>query len=102
MVIINDHSEASPLIINIGDEKRISFDASESFDPDGNNLEFRWWVYPEPGSVCPELENNLSPVVSFDIPDETGEIHLICEVQDDGDPSLYAFKRVVLKLNPTN
>lgn len=80
---------------------RISINAKASSDPDRDRLSFRWWRYADadsyPGSV--KLENTANEQLSFTLPDEikSGEtVHIICEVSDDGQPSLTRYKRIVV------
>jgi hypothetical protein len=80
----------------------LQFSALESYDPDGGRLEFAWWTYPEAGSnlQCPALENYTTPEVSFMVPyGEAGaDLHLICEVTDDGTPLLKDYRRIVIHI----
>jgi len=98
-----DGANHSPTAVVMGDEsqhilyvdaragERLSFSALESYDMDGGSLYFAWWTYPEAGTnlQCPILENSMSPEVSFVVPEgESGtEMHLICEVTDNGRPA---------------
>ncbi len=83
--------------------ERVLLDASESYDQDGDDLAFDWWVYPEassyPGRV--EFEPAQTPQFVFTVPTDIGEhtVHLILEVRDNGSPSLVAYRRVILRGN---
>lgn len=80
----------------------LTFSALNSYDMDGDNLLFNWWTYPEAGTnmQCPTLENYMSPEVSFIVPYGEGgrDLHLICEVSDNGSPSLTSYRRIVLMI----
>jgi len=80
----------------------LTFSALNSYDMDGDKLLFNWWTYPEAGSnmQCPTLENYMSPEVSFIVPYGEGarDLHLICEVSDNGSPSLTSYRRIVLMI----
>jgi len=80
----------------------LRFSALDSYDPDGGRLEFTWWTYPEAGSnlQCPALEDYTTPEVYFVVPyGEAGaDLHLICEVSDDGTPSLKDYRRIVINI----
>lgn len=78
----------------------VSFDASESADPDGDELEYRWFVYKEPGTYNGEvdIEGGQTPRCTVLIPrDASGKsIHLVLEVTDKGCPALTAYRRIVI------
>ena len=81
---------------------RLTFDASRSSDPDHNTLNYKWTVYPEPGTYkgTVHIENDTVSVCHVPIPsDASGKtIHLILEVTDNGIPSLTAYRRVVIRV----
>ena len=80
----------------------LRFSALDSYDPDGGKLEFTWWTYPEAGSnlQCPVLDGYTTPEVSFIVPyGEAGaDLHLICEVTDNGTPTLKDYRRIVINI----
>lgn len=80
--------------------KSLVFDAAKSEDPDGDQLDFCWYVYKEPGTYPGTivLEGDRSPCCKVNIPsDASGTvIHLILELTDRGTPSLTAYRRVVI------
>ena len=93
--------ETRPVIVLAHPVETITLDASHSSDPDGDNLSFKWWIQEDAGN-CPDgiiLDGNDSHA-TITIPDNVrhAEIHVICEVEDDGAPSLNAYRRVIVKL----
>ena len=89
-----------PLEVHVHPGVTVRFDASDSFDPDGDNLRFNWWFqeFPDVKSL-PELENADTPKVSFKAPaavDRKQPYHLICEVHDDGPFQLVAYRRILI------
>lgn len=85
--------------------EEVVFDASGTRDPDRDKLSYKWWQYEEadtyPGKVVIDNDKNRksSLVIPEDIlPGET--IHIVCEVKDDGMPSLTRYKRIVIEVSP--
>lgn len=92
-----------PLDISARPGKRIKLNASKSKDPDGDNLRFCWWQYKEAGSYGGnvKINDNSSPVVSLIVPADakSGEsIHIICEVADEGTPSMTRYQRIIINI----
>lgn len=71
-------------------------------DPDGDVLQFKWWVYREAGTYAgsPPLGGADSPEVSLTVPRnfEAGQsLHLILEVRDQAEHPMTRYQRVILK-----
>jgi inosine-uridine nucleoside N-ribohydrolase len=81
---------------------QVSLDASPTWDPDGDELEFNWWVYQEAGSYEKpiRIENAGNATVKIDVPaDAAGKtIHVICEVKDKADYPMTRYRRIVLNV----
>ena len=78
----------------------LTLDASKSFDPDGDNLQFSWWQQPEIGKTKVKIEQADQPIATLRIPADTkgDTIHIICEVHDDGPYHLPAYRRIIIKI----
>jgi hypothetical protein len=78
----------------------IRLDARASRDPDGGAISHRWFEYPEAGTYRARIaiDRPTEPEVSFSVPaaKANGTIHVILEVRDQGDPELYAYRRVIV------
>jgi len=80
---------------------KLKLNASKSFDPDGDVLNYSWQVYREPSSYKGEItlsaENGRCSVT---IPaDGAGkDFHLILKVTDCGTPVLTAYRRVIITI----
>jgi hypothetical protein len=78
--------------------------ASGTKDPDGDELHYRWWYYPEAGSYDGKIEirDSEKQRAFFAVPGnfcKGQSIHIICEVTDSGSPPLTRYQRVVVGTN---
>lgn len=78
----------------------ITLDASNSYDPDCDGLEFSWWFDNDINSkkYAEEPVSNEA-VARISIPDnvQVGEnLHVVCTVKDNGVPALSRHQRVIL------
>ena len=91
-----------PLRVELRGKEELVLNAEKSWDPDGDSLEYLWWIYPEPSDM--EVKGNLFPAEGSRIELQTtelngsGELHLILQVRDLGVPSLVAYQRLILNL----
>jgi hypothetical protein len=80
----------------------VQLDASETTDPDGNGLSFKWWQYHEADSASAKVtiaNATAKTGASFTAPSEPGkEVHIILEVTDDGKPPLTRYQRVYVSI----
>ena len=82
-------------------------DADGSYDPDGDNLSYLWFQYPEAGTYrgivnfAPYSEN-LYNIHTIRAPEVTSPqtIHFILKVTDKGTPVLSRYKRVIVTVIP--
>ncbi|NBC83483.1 MAG: DUF1593 domain-containing protein [Bacteroidetes bacterium] len=79
----------------------IKLDASASYDPDGDEIKFNWWVYQEAGTYTKEVivKGSNQKLASCIIPDDAKgyTIHVILEIQDKNQiASLFDYRRVVV------
>ncbi|MEJ2545924.1 MAG: hypothetical protein P8Y99_17825, partial [Calditrichaceae bacterium] len=72
-------------------------------DPDDDKLTYKWWEYEEADTYNGTIEINHEGQqdASFSVPEDADyedTIHIICEVTDDGTPSLTRYQRVVIEV----
>lgn len=81
-------------------EKEYRIYADGSLDPDGDQLTYHWFVYPEAGTFRGDvnIEEARSQATAITLPAAArGEtVHIILQIDDDGQPSLPAYRRLVL------
>jgi hypothetical protein len=102
LVIVNGNNEKLPMEINAKVGDKLVFDASQSSDPDGNELSFNWFFYDEI-SQTERMEIRTQSggrKCTIEIPKgpDAREIHLVLEITDNGFPSLTSYKRMVIHL----
>jgi hypothetical protein len=80
----------------------LHFDATDSYDPDGNSLAYEWIYYQEPSTYKKALDLQAkNSKMSFIIPKDAGNstIHIILRVTDDGFPALSSYKRFIINVS---
>ncbi len=101
VVIINGNGGTEPISIKRKQGKEVFLDASKSYDPENNNLSFKWWIQLESGTYKQEIviTNKNSSKINIKIPQELGgkSIHVICEVTDNGEPNLTSYRRIIIQ-----
>jgi hypothetical protein len=81
-------------------------DASGTSDPDGDNLSYLWFQYPEAGSykkiIRIDLAENLYRIPYIKAPEvsKPETAHFILKVTDKGSPPLTRYKRVIVNILP--
>jgi len=99
-VMVNDDVSKDILYVSAEPGTTILLDASNSKDPDDDELSYTWWNYFEAGTYSSRVsvKDPANPVTEFTVPNDAVEgdsIHIILSVKDDGDPALTSYKRVV-------
>lgn len=82
-----------------------TLDAFDSTDPDGDNLSFLWFDYPEAGTYGQPIQLNGAEnvhVAYFTAPEVTQPetVHIILRLSDKGTPALASYRRIIVTVVP--
>lgn len=93
------------LNLNAKPGSEIQLSANKTYDPDGDNLQFKWWYYKEVSNYKGDIkiENASTSDVLLKVPNDISQektIHIICEVNDNGSPQLTRYKRIIINVKP--
>ncbi|MDV7139784.1 DUF1593 domain-containing protein [Maribacter sp. TH_r10] len=91
--------------ITVKSGEGFGLDASQSTDPDGDNLSFLWFNYPEAGSYKKEIkingaENAHGAYITAPEVDKKKTAHFILKLTDKGTPALTRYKRIIVTIVP--
>ena len=102
VIVLDGTVSYMPVYLTVAAGSVINVDLTGSYDPDGDDVEYTWWMQGDAGTfdggVNIQIKDNISTIF---IPEEAAgtEIHLICEARDNGEPSLVNYRRIVLTVN---
>lgn len=106
-VRINGNATKAPYLVEAKSGDSIQFSTKGTEDPDGDDISFKWYSYPEAGtlplgaSTLPEGNHNKSSF-RYSVPqvENHGSLHIILEVTDNGTPTLTSYRRIIVNVTP--
>ncbi|HEY3706677.1 MAG TPA: nucleoside hydrolase-like domain-containing protein [Terracidiphilus sp.] len=117
-VVVNRNPGAGPVEVEATAGQTITLDAAGSRDPDGQSLQYHWFLYPEAGlmgfrGADVSLAGEDGPVAKVTVNSPCrapwlplipckgeGVMHIILAVTDNGSPRLTSYRRIILTVNP--
>lgn len=114
IVVLNGKEGKDPVEITIKAGEIVKLSAAGTRDPDGDNLAYEWLQYSEVGGLVPpkiQLSSVSGPETSFKAPAVppgrlgtfplwNRTLHIILVVKDNGTPTLYAYRRAIVRVAP--
>ncbi len=120
-VVVNDLAGTSPLQVDVEVGQPLTLDAAGTTDPDGHELRYRWFHYPEAGFVpgarlaglsISDANTSRATITAttacrptwmpIKAPCPSGIAHVILAVTDAGTPSLTSYRRVIVNVRPAS
>ena len=124
-VVVDGEAGLGPVQIEARVGEPVTLSAAGTRDPDGDAVRYTWFYYPEAGPGAPPsfdegaqdedvppdepwrrfapgprvMVRNAHGMETTVMPEAPGESHVILAVEDDGTPSLTAYRRIILDVS---
>jgi hypothetical protein len=103
VAVLNGDRSKNILTISTTNGATVELTAEGTSDPDGNSVHATWWIYPEAGNISGAtltVTNGLQTEVQLPQIKKSGKLHVILQVEDDGEPPLSAYRRAIIEVAP--
>jgi hypothetical protein len=102
IAVVNGDTSRTVLQVSAAPGSMVDLSAVGSNDPDEDALAYSWSFYQEPSSYKGKvkIEDTSAAAAKVMIPSNAGgkNLHIILELHDDSEPSLYSFRRVIINV----
>lgn len=102
-VLNGDHTK-NVITLSARPGTTVALTAAGTSDPDGDGVKPTWWIYPEAGSISgATLTVSAGLETAVLLPQNirrAGSLHVILQVEDEGVPPLFAFRRAIIAVAP--
>ncbi len=102
IAVVNGDTSRRVLEVSAAPGSSVKLDANGSSDPDHNALNYAWFFCQESSSYNGDvkIEGASFSTATVAVPANASgkNIHVILELHDNGSPSLYAYRRVIIKI----
>jgi hypothetical protein len=102
--VLNGKAGFDPVFLSARPGEAVALSAAESRDPDGGRISYKWWVYDDAGSPLASPQATLAGAdtaeATLTVQAASAPVHVILEVRDSGTPSLVAYRRAVINVQP--
>ena len=101
--ILNGDSSNEIIQLTAKPGDTVQLTAEGSRDSDGTVVQARWFIYKEAGTAQGDVQlSTLKGMATSFVAPESGTVHVILEVRDDGAPRLSRFRRAIVTPRPTS
>ena len=100
VAVVNGHAGKSAVRIKTGPGAVVKLSAAGTTDPGGRKLSHHWFAYPEAGTFRGRVDVAAARTeeATVTIGQGKGTAHVILAAENDGTPSLTAYRRVILEV----
>jgi hypothetical protein len=99
VAVLNGSEDTNALSIKVKNGKTVILDASESFDPDNDELSFEWLFYPEIANLNETVSiktEGKRAFIQLKNKKKAESLAIVLRVTDNGNPTLAGYKRIVI------